>query len=166
MFGMYGYGYMPWSTSELTFARAMMHYWKNIMATGNPNSAGSGYPVWDANSEMTMGFSPSFEQGAAFGACVRTHPCISESLATYRKFHLDYYDAYAAGTTMVTGTGPTCAAPWVQAGATQTTISDDFGLTLPYPAGVNYTCSTCSCLGRRNVLFGASSLPPPVCSCV
>ena len=151
----------------------MMHYWKNVMATGNPNSAGSGYPVWEANSEKTMGFSPSFAQGAAFGACVRIHPCVSESLSTFRKFHLDYYDAYAAGTTMVTGTGPTCAAPWVEAGATDingtlaTTISDAFGITLPYPAGVSYTCSECTCeAGRRNMLFGASSMPSPICSCV
>jgi len=166
-FGMYAYGPMQWAPADRTMAAAVMHYWKNIMATGNPNSAGSGYPVWTANSEMTMGFSPSFKAGAAFGACVRTHPCVSESLATFRKFHLDYYDAYTAGTTMVTGTGPTCAAPWVEAGATQTTISDAFGLTLPFPAGVNYTCSTCSCTGRRNrnTLFGAGSLPSRICSC-
>jgi carboxylesterase type B len=167
MFGMYGYGAMDWSPAEATFADAMMHYWKNIMATGDPNVAGSGYPVWEANSEMTMGFSPSFEQGAAFGACVRTHPCVSESLATFRKFHLDYYDAYTAGTTAVTGTGPTCAAPWVGAGTGASgDVQDDFGLTLPFPAGVNYTCSTCACApGRRNMLFGASSMAPPVCSC-
>jgi carboxylesterase type B len=166
-FGLYGYGAMPWQPNELTMAGAIMHYWKNIMATGNPNSAGSGYPVWTANSEMTMGFSPSFAAGAAFGACIRIHPCVSESLATFRKFHLDYYDAYTAGTTMVTGTAPTCAAPWVGAGATQTTISDAFGFTLPYPMGVNYTCSTCTCTGRRDrkTLFGAGSVPSRICSC-
>jgi len=168
IFGMYADGTMPWASEELTMARAIMHYWKNIMATGDPNSDGSGYPVWTANSEMTMGFSPSFEDGAAFGACIRTHPCVSESLATFRKFHLDYYDAYAAGTTAATGTGPTCAAPWVEAGASAdgNLVKDDFGLTLPYPPGGNPTCSSCSCPGRRNMLFGASSLPPTTCSCV
>jgi carboxylesterase type B len=165
LFGVYAYGYMQWPANEQKFATTMMQYWKNVMATGNPNSPG--LPVWEANSDKTMGFSPSFAEGAAFGACVRTHPCVSESLSTYRKFHLDYYDAYTAGTTMVTGTGPTCAAPWVSAGATSTTIGADFGLTLPYPAGVNYTCSTCTCTGRRNrnTLFGAGSVPSRVCSC-
>jgi hypothetical protein len=163
--GVYAYGGIPWQSDELKMASTIMHYWKNIMATGDPNSDGSGYPVWTANSEMTMGFSPSFEDGAAFGACIRTHPCVSESLATFRKFHLDYYDAYTAGTAAVTGTGPTCAAPWVEAGASGL-VKDDFGLTLPYPQGVNYTCSSCSCPGRRSMLFGASSLPPPICSCV
>ena len=164
-FGMYAYGPMEWAPADRTMAAAVMHYWKNIMATGNPNSAGSGYPVWTANSEMTMGFSPSFEQGAAFGACIRIHPCVSESLATFRKFHLDYYDAYSAGTNMVNGTGPTCATPWVEAGATGE-VKDAFGLTLPYPAGVNYMCSTCTCPGRRNVLFGASAMLDPTCTCV
>jgi len=158
---------MDWASQEIKMASAIMHYWKNIMATGDPNSDGTEYPVWAANSEMTMGFSPSFTDGAAFGACIRLHPCVSESLATFRKFHYDYYDAYTAGTTAVTGTGPTCAAPWVEAGVPDgITVKDNFGLTLLYPPGVNHECSTCSCPGRRSMLFGASSLPPTTCSCV
>jgi hypothetical protein len=166
---------MPWSPAELQFGEAMTYYWKNTFMTGDPNGDDSQYPSWPADSDKNMVFSPSYAAGAGFGGCIRIHPCVSESAATFRSTQLAYFNNIGVyDATMSCDAG---SAPYVDFGASGE-VMGTFGLTMPdfpYPA-LNasipsiYSCSTCSCAPTsRNPLFGASTSKPTVptefCSC-
>jgi len=169
--GIYGYGGMPWSPSEMGFAQACNYYWKNIISTGSPNGESSMYPMWPANSDSTMVLSPAYAAGAGFGGCIRVHPCMAESTAPYRASQLAYFNN-PTGTFDASMGCAAGSAPYVDFGASGE-VSGTFGLTMadfPFPA-LNasipsiYSCSTCSCGSPdRKTLFGAPS-SRSTCSC-